>query len=636
MLTVTFISGEVESFKNPVSVHSIIKNLNLKFSSIPLGAIINREMTVDLSYIIENDVILQIVNANDTIGLGILRHSCAHLLAHAVKKIFPEVQLATGPATKDGFYYDFSYKRSFTTEDLPIIEKSMRNIVEENLKIERVNMERSLAVKSFEDNKERYKSEIIKNIPEKENITYYRQGSFTDLCRGPHVPNTGYLKNFKLTNVAGAYWKSDATNEMLTRIYGTCWPTKKELKLYLLRLEQIKKLDHRKIGKNLDFFHFQKMSPGMVFWHPKGLTIYQIIKDYLRNSNKKYNCEEIKTPEIAEISLWEKSGHIEKYGENVFKVHSDNINYVLRPMTCPNCIQVYNNMLRSYRDLPISFTEFGTVYRQEPSGALHGLLRLRSFTQDDGHIFCTEEQMESEISSMIQQCFNVYKDFGFSDIKTKLALRPKERVGDDSTWDKSEKVLADILNKLEIDFSYLPGEGAFYGPKIEFHLQDAIGRSWQCGTIQVDFSMPRLLSTSFINKNSEKQVPVMLHRAIIGSLERFIGVLIEHYAGKLPLWLSPLQIVIIGVTDKQHRYAQQIHNFLSKIKIRSHLDLRNKNIGYKIREHTLSKIPFVIVVGEKEETSNKISVRELGDKKLELLILEDFGKSLVKKIRSKI
>ncbi|MFZ9035697.1 MAG: threonine--tRNA ligase [Francisellaceae bacterium] len=626
--------GSKRQYEKPVTVLEVAKDIGSGLAKATLAAEVDGGL-VDADFIINHDVSLKLITSKDKEGVGILRHSCAHLLAQAVKQLFPSAQVTIGPVIENGFYYDFAYERPFTPEDLEVIEKRMMELVKAEIEVSHEVKSRDEAIAYFESIGENYKAEIIRDIPVDEDLTLYTQGDFTDLCRGPHVPNTSFLKVFKLMRVAGAYWRGNAKNEMLTRIYGTCWADKKDLKTYLYQLEEAEKRDHRKIGKALDLYHFQEESPGIAFWHPKGTAIWRVVEDYMRASNTKYGCREIRTPLIADISMWEKSGHAAKYAENMFMTHSENRDYAIRPMNCPTCVQVFNHHLHSYRDLPIRMAEFGVVHRNEASGALHGLLRVRSFTQDDGHIFCTEAQVEAEVAQMINQCFEVYHDFGFTDVAVKLALRPDNRIGSDEVWDKSEEVLAAALKNSGVEFEELPGEGAFYGPKIEFHLQDAIGRTWQCGTIQLDFSMPMRLGASFIDENSEKQIPVMLHRAIVGSLERFIGVLIEHYAGKLPVWLSPVQIVVAGVSNKQDDYVREIGQKLENFGIRTQIDLRNEKIGFKIREHTLNRVPFMVIVGEKEAQSNQLTVRRQDGSDLGAMSIEAFHALLVKEIAMK-
>lgn len=626
--------GSSKIFKKSISVYNVAFSISTKLAKKILAAIVN-DKAVDSSFIIDKDATIKFVTSRDDFGLEILRHSCAHLLAQAVKILYPSAQAAIGPVIEDGFYYDFAFKRPFTIEDIPVIEKKMDDLVKAEHTILKKTMLRSEAIDYFESISEQYKVKIIRDLPEDESLSVYTQAGFIDLCRGPHVPNTSYLKAFKLMRVSGAYWRGDSKNRMLSRIYGTCWETKKQLKSYLVGLEEAQKRDHRKIGKMMNLFHFEDTAPGIAFWHSNGMKIWRIVEDYMRISNQKYGCTEIKTPLISDVSLWKRSGHMDKYQEHIFITESENRKYAIRPMSCPMSLQIYNQNLHSYRDLPIRMTEFGIVHRNEPSGALHGLLRVQSFTQDDGHVFCTEEQVKAEVKQMILQCFEVYNDFGFQTFTTKLALRPANRVGSDYIWDKSEIALAEALIDQGVNFERLPGEGAFYGPKIEFHLRDSIDRSWQCGTIQLDLSMPARLGASYIDPNSQKQVPVMLHRAIVGSLERFIGILIEHYAGNLPLWLVPTQIIIIGISNKQDGYVKKIHEQLRDLGIRSKIDLRNEKIGFKIREHTLKKIPFIAIVGDKEESLGRISIREKDGTNLGLLSIKDLALMLETEVEKK-
>ena len=634
MPVITLPDGSSKHFKTSVSVHDVALSIGAGLAKATLAAVVN-DTPVDSCFIIDKDATIKLVTAKDDLGLEILRHSCAHLLAQAVKILYPSAQVAIGPVIEDGFYYDFAFERAFTMDDLPAIEEKMTELAKASHIVSRRTMPRDQAIEYFESISEQYKTEIIRDLPEDAILSIYTQGDFSDLCRGPHVPNTSYLKAFKLMRVAGAYWRGDSKNRMLSRIYGTCWADKKQLNSYLIRLEEAQKRDHRKIGKTMELFHFEDTAPGIAFWHANGTMIWRVVEDYMRASNRKYGCAEIKTPLIADVSLWQKSGHMDKYQEHIFITESQNREYAIRPMNCPMCVQVYNQGLHSYRDLPIRMAEFGVVHRNEPSGALHGLLRVQSFTQDDGHVFCTEGQVKAEVTTMIQQCFEVYHDFGFKEFTVKLALRPENRVGSDQIWDKSEKALAEALSDYGVEFDYLPGEGAFYGPKIEFHLKDAIDRSWQCGTIQLDFSMPARLGASYIDQNSQKQIPVMLHRAIVGSLERFIGVLIEHYAGDLPLWLTPVQIVVMGISSKQDADVKKIHARLCDSSIRSKIDLRNEKIGFKIREHTLTKVPFIAIVGDKEESLGQISVRKKDGTDLGLFAMEDLTALLHAEIAKK-
>lgn len=558
---------------------------------------------------LQKESIMTIIREQDKESLEIIRHSTAHLLAQAVKILFPTAQVTIGPVIADGFYYDFAYERPFTPEDLQHIEQKMRELAAQNLIIARQELPRAAAIDFFLKQGEPYKVEIIRELPESEPISVYRQGDFTDLCRGPHVPSTGKLHAFKLMKVSGAYWRGNANNAALQRIYGTAWATEKELEAYLYRLAEAEKRDHRKIGKQQDLFHTQEEAPGMVFWHEKGWVLYRIIENYIRNQLKESGYQEVCTPQILEKSLWEKSGHWEKFGSLMFTTHSENHDYAIKPMNCPGHIQIYNQGLKSYRDLPVRLAEFGTCHRVEPSGTLHGLMRVRAFTQDDAHIFCTEEQIESEVFRFIDLLYQVYADFGFTEIGVKLSTRPDKRIGDDVIWDKAEQALRRALDGKQVKWELQPGEGAFYGPKIEFSLTDSLGRIWQCGTIQVDFFLPTRLGAHYVAEDSKKQVPVMLHRAILGSMERFIGVLLEHHAGFLPLWLAPIQIVILTITDKQQMYAKEIAKNLKDFDYRTVLDLRNEKIGFKIRDYTLQRIPFMVIIGAKEVETQQISVR---------------------------
>jgi threonyl-tRNA synthetase len=634
MPQITLPDGSQRVFDYAVSVMDVAADIGPGLAKATLAGVVDGK-TVDASFVMQRDSDLRILTAKNDEGLEVLRHSCAHLMAQAVKTLFSETQVTIGPVIEDGFFYDFARESAFNAEELQAIEQKMKELVKANLPITRKEMARDDAIEYFESLGEKYKAEIIRDLPESETLTLYTQGDFTDLCRGPHVPSTGHLKIFKLMRTAGAYWRGDSNNAMLQRIYATAWADKKQLKDYLYRLEEAEKRDHRKLGKQLNLFHFQEDSPGIAFWHPKGTVIWREVEDYMRESNTRYGCTEIRTPLIADISLWQKSGHWDKYAENMFMTSSENRDYALRPMNCPTCVQVFNHHLHSYRDLPIRMAEFGLVHRNEASGSLHGLMRVRSFTQDDGHVFCTESQMEAEVIKMVEQCFEVYRDFGFDDFDVKLALRPENRIGSDAVWDKSERALADALDNSGVKFSFLPGEGAFYGPKIEFHLKDSIGRSWQCGTIQMDFSMPERLGATYIDDNSERKVPVMLHRAIVGSLERFIGMLIEHYAGLLPVWLSPVQVVCLGITNKQDEYLHEIHKKLEKNGFRAEIDLRKEKIGFKIREHTLAKVPYLLVAGEKEAAEGKITVRKRDGEDLGIMSVESFADLLRERIEKK-
>ncbi|BBL58987.1 threonine--tRNA ligase [Methylomonas koyamae] len=587
---------------------------------------------VDASYLIQEDASLKIVTAKDVDGVDVIRHSTAHLLAQAVKQLFPSAQVTIGPVVENGFYYDFSYERSFTPDDLVAIEKKMQELSAADIPVERSLMARDEAVQFFSALGEKYKAEIIASIPANEELSLYRQGDFTDLCRGPHVPSTGKLKAFKLMKIAGAYWRGDSKNEMLQRIYGTAWGDGKELAAYLHRLEEAEKRDHRKIGKALDLFHTQEEAPGMVFWHDKGWTIYKEVEQYIRDKLRVNGYGEVRTPQIVDRTLWEKSGHWDKFSAMMFTTHSENRDYAVKPMNCPCHIQIYNQGIKSYRDLPVRLAEFGSCHRNEPSGTLHGLMRVRNFVQDDAHIFCTEDQIQSEVSTFIDLLFEVYKDFGFDEVLIKLSTRPENRVGDDDVWDKAENALELALNNKGLDWQLQPGEGAFYGPKIEFSLKDCIGRVWQCGTIQVDFSMPARLEASYIGEDSARHTPVMLHRAILGSLERFIGILIEQYAGNFPLWLSPVQAVVMNITDRHAEYAEQVRRELEKQGLRAKIDLRNEKIGFKIREHSMQRVPYLLIIGDKELETRSASVRTQQGEDLGSLSIGELGERLRKQI----
>lgn len=577
---------------------------------------------VDLDRQIHQDCELAIITEKDPEGIEIIRHSCAHLLAHAVKELFPDAQVTIGPVIEDGFYYDFSYKRPFTPEDLAAIEKRMYEISKRDLKIERKIWDRSEAINFFTQQGENYKAQIIASIPGEEDVSLYSQGNFTDLCRGPHVPATSKIKVFKLMKVAGAYWRGDSNNEMLQRIYGTAWGNKDDQKNYLRRLEEAEKRDHRKLGKQLDLFHVQDEAPGMVFWHPKGWTLWQQIEQYMRQLLNNNGYQEIRTPQILDKNLWERSGHWENFRENMFTTHSDERDFAIKPMNCPGHVQIFNQGLRSYRELPIRLSEFGSCHRNEASGALHGIMRVRAFTQDDAHIFCTENQIQEEVVKFIALLKEVYADFGFKELAVKLSTRPSKRVGSEAQWDKSEAALKSALDQAKLDWELQPGEGAFYGPKIEFSLKDCIGRVWQCGTLQLDFSMPERLNAGYIAEDNSRQVPVMLHRAILGSMERFIGILIENYAGAFPLWLSPEQVVVMNISRGQIDYATEVANQLRMQSIRTGLDLRNEKINYKIREHSLQKLPYQIIVGDEEVQTNKIAVRNRAGENLGSMTVE--------------
>lgn len=600
--------GNVKHFEAPLTIYDVAHHISPGLAKAAIAGRVDGVL-VDTSYLIKEDCSLIIVTEKHEDSLEIIRHSTAHLLAQAVKALFPSAQVTIGPVIEDGFYYDFAFERSFTPDDLSLIEAKMHELAKANLSITRRELPRNEAIQYFKGLGEEYKAKIIADIPENESLSIYRQGDFEDLCRGPHVPSTGFLKAFKLTKVAGAYWRGDSNNEMLQRIYGTAWADKKSLEEYLFRLEEAEKRDHRKLGKALDLFHFQDIAPGMVFWHPKGWTIYQELEHYMRNRLVDFGYQEIRTPQLVDRSLWEKSGHWANFRDEMFVTETENRHYAVKPMSCPCHVQIYNHGLKSYRDLPLRLSEFGNCHRCEPSGALHGLMRVRNMVQDDAHIFCTEDQIQSEVAMMLELVQSVYKDFGFTEIKYRLALRPEKRVGSDDVWDKAETALKLAMQGRNIEWVDAPGEGAFYGPKIECSLSDCLGRIWQCGTIQVDFSMPARLEASYVAEDGSKQTPVMLHRAILGSFERFMGILIEHYAGKLPLWLSPVQAVVLTISEKQNEYAEKVRKTLQKRGVRANFDLRNEKIGFKIREHTLQKIPYLLVVGDKEVENCQVAVR---------------------------
>jgi len=627
MPSVRLPDGSSRTFDKPLSVADVATSIGAGLARAALAGRVDGVL-VDTSFLIDKDCDLAIITERDADGLEVIRHSCAHLMAQAVQRLFPEAQVTIGPVIEDGFFYDFAFERPFTPDDLQKIEDKMREIVAENLPVHRSVMSRADAISMFEGMGEKYKVEIIASIPGDEDLSFYQQGEFIDLCRGPHVPETGKLKAFKLTSVAGAYWRGDAKNEMLQRIYGTAWGDKKALDQYLQRLEEAEKRDHRKIGKRLELFHFQEEAPGMVFWHPKGWAIYQAIQSYMQSLQKANDYLEIRTPQLVDYSLWERSGHADKFADQMFSVESENRLYAIKPMNCPCHVQVFNQGLKSYRDLPMRLAEFGSCHRYEPSGSMHGLMRVRSFTQDDGHIFCAESSIQSEVAAFMKLLFAVYKDFGFDEIILRLSTRPEKRVGSDELWDKSELALKQALQSNGLPWELLPGEGAFYGPKIEFSLKDCMGRIQQCGTIQVDFSMPERLGAQFVAEDGSKQTPVMLHRAILGSFERFIGVLIEHYAGALPAWLAPEQVVVLNITDKQADFCRTVKKSLSDKGFRVSADLRNEKIGFKIREHTMQKTPFLLVVGDREVETGTVSVRTRAGEDLGTMTVENFSRHL--------
>jgi threonyl-tRNA synthetase len=608
MVNVKLPDGSVRTFDKPVSVADVAAAIGPGLAKAALGANVNGKL-VDTSFVVDTDSDVAIVTDKDAAGLELIRHSTAHLLAYAVKELFPDAQVTIGPVIDNGFYYDFAYKRPFTLEDLAAIEKRMAELAKRNIPVSREVWPRDKAVEFFKSIGEHYKAEIIASIPAGEDVSLYREGDFIDLCRGPHVPSTGKLKVFKLMKLAGAYWRGDPKNEMLQRIYGTAWAKKEDQDAYLHMLEEAEKRDHRRLGKQLDLFHMQDEAPGLVFWHPHGWTIWQQVEQYMRRVYQDNGYLEVRCPQILDRTLWEKSGHWENFRENMFTTESEKRDFAIKPMNCPGHIQIFNSDLRSYRELPLRYGEFGACHRNEPSGALHGIMRVRGFTQDDGHIFCSEEHIQAEVTAFTRLLQKVYADFGFAEIIYKLATRPVKRVGADLLWDKAERALVAALESHGLDYENLPGEGAFYGPKIEYHLKDSIGRSWQCGTMQVDFSMPGLLGAEYVTEDNARATPVMLHRAIVGSMERFIGILIEHYAGAFPVWLAPVQVVVMNITTNQATYAAQVLDLLKGAGLRAESDLRNEKITYKIREHSLQKLPYQVIVGDKEMAAQTVAVR---------------------------
>ena len=610
MIQIALPDGSQRGYDHAPSVREVAASIGPGLAKAALAGRVDGKL-VDLGRAIEHDARLEIITEKSPEALEIIRHSTAHLLAQAVQRLFPGAQVTIGPVIDSGFYYDFAYQRPFTPEDLPRIEDEMRRIAAAAIPLDRAVKSRDDAVAFFEGIGEHYKAEIIRAIPAHEELSLYTQGEFTDLCRGPHVPDTGRLKAFKLLKVAGAYWRGDSSNPMLSRIYGTAFLSEKDLKAYLHRIEEAEKRDHRKIGRALDLFHLQEEGPGLVFWHPRGWSIWQVVEQYMRRVYRDTGYGEVRCPQILDVSLWQKSGHWDNYQENMFFTESEKRTYAVKPMNCPGHVQVFNQTLHSYRDLPIRYGEFGACHRNEPSGALHGILRVRGFTQDDGHIFCTEAQIESEVAAFHRQALEVYADFGFSDIQVKIALRPDKRLGDDATWDKAEHALRGALRGAGVQWHELPGEGAFYGPKVEYHLKDAIGRTWQLGTMQVDFMMPGRLGAEYVDEHSQRRHPVMLHRAIVGSMERFIGILIEHHAGAFPVWLAPVQAVVMNITDAHAAYAAEVAQALVRQGFRVEADLRNEKVGYKIREHTLQRVPYLLVVGDREKETGAVAVRAL-------------------------
>ncbi|WP_222564111.1 threonine--tRNA ligase [Novilysobacter antarcticus] len=627
MIAITLPDGSRREFDAPLSIADVAASIGPGLAKAALAGKVDGDL-VDTSYCLTEDAALEIVTDKHPDALEVIRHSTAHLLAQAVQRLFPGTQVTIGPVIENGFYYDFAYERPFTPEDLPSIEAEMHKIVKEALPVSREVKTRHDAIHYFNGIGEHFKAEIIASIPDGEDLSLYTQGEFTDLCRGPHVPSTEKLRSFKLMKVAGAYWRGDHNNQMLTRIYGTAWLNDKDLKAHLLQLEEAEKRDHRKIGRQQDLFHMQEEAPGLVFWHPKGWAIWQVVEQYMRGVYRNSGYDEVRCPQILDVSLWKQSGHWDNYQENMFFTESEKRTYALKPMNCPGHVQVFNHGLHSYRDLPIRYGEFGACHRNEPSGALHGILRVRGFTQDDGHVFCTESQIESEVTAFHQQAMKVYEDFGFTDVQVKLALRPEPRMGDNETWDKAEEALRLALRATGVEWEELPGEGAFYGPKVEYHLSDAIGRTWQLGTMQVDFMMPGRLGAEYIDEASQRKHPVMLHRAIVGSMERFIGILIEHHAGQFPAWLAPVQAVVGNITDAQASYAAEVAQSLADQGFRVEKDLRNEKIGRKIREHTLQRVPYLLVVGDREKENGLVAVRTRGGEDLGSMSVAEFAARL--------
>ncbi|MDF3884810.1 MULTISPECIES: threonine--tRNA ligase [Cupriavidus] len=634
MIAITLPDGSRREFPGPVTVAEVAQSIGSGLAKAALAGKVDGQM-VDTSYLIDRDAGLAIVTDKDADGVDVIRHSTAHLLAYAVKELYPEAQVTIGPVIENGFYYDFAYKRPFTPEDLVAIEKKMAELAKKDEKVTREVWSRDEAVQLFESMGEKYKAEIIASIPQDQEIGLYREGKFVDLCRGPHVPSTGKLKVFKLMKVAGAYWRGDAKNEMLQRIYGTAWAKKEDQEAYLHMLEEAEKRDHRKLGKLLDLFHLQEEAPGMVFWHPKGWQVWQAVEQYMRGRLTRAGYEEVRTPQVMDRSLWEKSGHWQNYKENMFVTESEKRDYAIKPMNCPGHVQIFNHGLRSYRDLPLRLAEFGACHRNEPSGALHGLMRVRGFVQDDAHIFCTEEQIVAEAKAFNELAFSVYDDFGFKDIAVKLSLRPDQRAGSDEVWDHAEEGLRLALRACGVEWEELPGEGAFYGPKVEYHIKDAIGRSWQCGTLQLDLVLPERLDAEYVSEDNSRKRPVMLHRAILGSFERFLGILLENHAGALPAWLAPEQVVVLNIADSQAEYAENVVQLLQKQGFRAKADLRNEKITYKIREHSLQKIPYLLVVGDKERDASQVAVRARGNVDLGVMSVSAFVERLQQDVSSK-
>ena len=639
MVSIQLPDGSKREFPGPVTVADVAASIGPGLAKAALADRVGSgadARIVDTSYVIDHDDQLGIVTDKDAAGLDVIRHSTAHLLAYAVKELFPDAQVTIGPVIENGFFYDFSYKRPFTPDDLVAIEAKMTELSKKDEKVARRVLPRDDAVAHFKSIGEAYKAEIIASIPAGEDVSLYREGTFEDLCRGPHVPSTGKLRFFKLMKLAGAYWRGDHRNEMLQRIYGTAWATKDDLQQYLVRIEEAEKRDHRKLGRELDLFHVQEEGPGLVFWHPKGWTIWQAVEQYMRGVYHASGYQEVRGPQVLDVSLWKKSGHWDNYQENMFFTESEKRTYALKPMNCPGHVQIFNHGLRSYRDLPLRYGEFGACHRNEPSGGLHGILRVRGFTQDDGHIFCLEDQIEAEVTAFHEQALAVYADFGFTDIQIKIALRPDKRIGSDEFWDKTEGILRNALRAAGVAWEELPGEGAFYAPKIEYHLRDAIGRTWQLGTMQIDFMMPARLGAEYVGEDSARHVPAMLHRAIVGSMERFIGILLEHHAGALPAWLAPLQASVLNISEASADYAREVTKSLQKQGLRIECDLRNEKITYKIREHSLQKVPYILVVGDKEKANGTVAVRARGNHDLGVMSVDDFSAKLVADVAQKL
>ncbi|MBB1060363.1 threonine--tRNA ligase [Marilutibacter spongiae] len=627
MITITLPDGSRREFVNPVSVMDVAQSIGPGLAKATIAGAVDGKL-VDASDVIDHDAALRIITAKDEEGVEIIRHSCAHLVGHAVKQLYPDAKMVIGPVIDEGFYYDIYSERPFTPEDMAAIEQRMKELIDQDYDVIKKMTPREEVIRVFGERGEDYKLRLVEDMPDETQMGLYYHQEYVDMCRGPHVPNTRFLKVFKLTRISGAYWRGDSKNEQLQRIYGTAWADKKQLNAYIQRIEEAEKRDHRKIARQQDLFHLQEEAPGLIFWHPKGWSIWQVVEQYMRRVYRDSGYQEVRCPQILDVSLWKKSGHWDNYQENMFFTESEKRTYALKPMNCPGHVQVFNHGLHSYRDLPIRYGEFGACHRNEPSGALHGILRVRGFTQDDGHVFCTEGQVEAEVTAFHAQAMKVYADFGFSDIQVKLALRPESRLGDDDTWDKAEDALRAALRAAGVDWEELPGEGAFYGPKIEYHLRDAIGRTWQLGTMQVDFMMPGRLGAEYVDEHSQRRHPVMLHRAIVGSMERFIGILIEHHAGQFPAWLAPVQAVVMNITDAQADYVDGVRKTLSNQGFRVQSDLRNEKIGYKIREHTLQRVPYQLVVGDRERENGMVAVRTRGGEDLGTMTVAEFASRL--------